>query len=644
VAVAPVRIRYGLFSRYALPQMLADATSWLIALGFFGLARFDFVVGAFPRRGFVLLAPLAVACQIATGQGLRLYRGRYRVGSFDEVTGVVIAAAVTAIVVLGVDVVSFRTHPLPASVPLGAGAAAVVAMLGVRYGWRTVIDRRRRPRPEGCQRMLVFGAGDGGEQVIRAMLREPLSPYFPVGLLDDDPAKRHLQICGVAVIGTRQAMAEAAAATNATAVLIAVPSADAAVLRELSTQAEHAGLAVKVLPAVSELFGDAVGLRDIRDINLEDLLGRRPVETDLDSIAGYLTGKRVLVTGAGGSIGSELSRQIERYAPAELMMLDRDESALHAVQLSITGRALLDSTDVILADIRDIGHLNTVFDHRRPQVVFHAAALKHLPMLEQYPGEAVKTNVWGTLSVLQAAAAAGVERFVNISTDKAADPISVLGYSKRIAERLTAHVAAEATGTYLSVRFGNVLGSRGSVLTTFAAQVAAGGPVTVTDPLVTRYFMTVQEAVQLVIQAGAIGHDGEALVLDMGKPVSIDEVARLLAGKSPRPVEIVYTGLRSGEKLHEDLLAAGEPDVRPVHPLISHVPVRPLDPVTALEIDPWGSRRAVVESVQDLLSDPEVPVRARCRATDHGATMWISAASSRFAPSLSGAKLRENRD
>jgi FlaA1/EpsC-like NDP-sugar epimerase len=276
---------------------------------------------------------------------------------------------------------------------------------------------------------------------------------------------------------------------------------------------------------------------------------------------------------------------------------------------------------VILADIRDVEHVNRVFSERRPEVVFHAAALKHLPMLEQYPGEAVKTNVWGTLAVLRAAAASGVERFVNISTDKAADPISVLGYSKRIAERLTADIAQHASGTFLSVRFGNVLGSRGSVLTAFAAQVAAGGPVTVTDPLVTRYFMTVQEAVQLVIQAGAIGRDGEALVLDMGKPVSIDEIARMLAAKATRPVDIVYTGLRPGEKLHEDLLATGEPDLRPIHPLISHVFVPVLDPKAALEIDPWTSpaaaRTALKQSTLYCLASspsPQLPSPRECLA------------------------------
>ena len=269
-------------------------------------------------------------------------------------------------------------------------------------------------------------------------------------------------------------------------------------------------------------------------------------------------------------------------------MLDRDESALHAVQLAISGRALLDSDELILADIRDIEHLHRIFSDRRPDVVFHAAALKHLTLLERHPGEAVKSNVWGTLTVLEAAKAAGVQRFVNISTDKAADPTSVLGYSKRIAERLTAYVARETGERYISVRFGNVLGSRGSVLTAFASQVASGGPVTVTHPEVTRYFMTVQEAVQLVIQAGAVGGEGQVLILDMGAPVRIADVAERLAGQSQRKVEIVYTGLRPGEKLHEDLLGTGEADHRPHHPLISQAMVPPIDPVEALALDPWA--------------------------------------------------------
>jgi FlaA1/EpsC-like NDP-sugar epimerase len=330
-----------------------------------------------------------------------------------------------------------------------------------------------------------------------------------------------------------------------------------------------------------------------------DLLGRRQIEIDIDAIAEYVKGRRVLVTGAGGSIGSELCRQLFRYEPAELMMLDRDESALHAVQLSIHGRATLNSPDLILADIRDVELVQRVFEGRRPEVVFHAAALKHLGLLEQYPAESVKTNIWGTLTVLRAAQSVGVTHFVNISTDKAANPISVLGYSKRITERLTAQVAAEtAIGNYLSVRFGNVLGSRGSVLTSFAAQVTAGGPVTVTDPDVTRYFMTVQEAVQLVIQAGAVGNSAETLVLDMGEPVRIDDVARRLVAQASRPIDIIYTGLLEGEKLHEDLFGYREVDTRPVHPLVSHVGVLPVDPVDALALDPWADNQRIVAAMR----------------------------------------------
>jgi FlaA1/EpsC-like NDP-sugar epimerase len=322
---------------------------------------------------------------------------------------------------------------------------------------------------------------------------------------------------------------------------------------------------------VSQLFSPAIGIADIRPVTDEDLLGRRAIDTRVEEIAGYLQDRRVLVTGAGGSIGSELCRQISRFAPSDLIMLDRDDSGLHDVQLSIDGRAMLDSRSLVVCDIRDRSALADVFDEHRPEVVFHAAALKHLPLLEMWPAEAVKTNVFGTQNLIDVAKRARVAKFINISTDKAANPTSVLGYSKRVAERLIAAAGADASGAYLSVRFGNVLGSRGSVLTTFRQQIAADGPVTVTHPEVTRYFMTVEEAVQLVIQGGAIGENGEALVLDMGEPVRIAEVARQLVAQANRQVGIVYTGLRPGEKLHEDLLGAGEVDLRPHHPLISQV-------------------------------------------------------------------------
>jgi FlaA1/EpsC-like NDP-sugar epimerase len=288
------------------------------------------------------------------------------------------------------------------------------------------------------------------------------------------------------------------------------------------------------------------------------------------------------VTGAGGSIGSELCRQLHKFEPAALIMLDRDESALHGVQLSLEGHALLDRPELVVADIRDSERLAAVFARHRPEVVFHTAALKHLPLLEMHPDEAIKTNITGTLNVLLAAQQHGASRFVNVSTDKAADPTSVLGYSKRITERLTAWAAGRSAMVPISVRFGNVLGSRGSVLTTFLQQLRCGGPVTVTDPEVTRYFMTVAEAVRLVVQAGAIGRPGEVLVLDMGEPVRIVDMVRHLMASVPGRVELVFSGLRPGEKLHEVLLGADEHDDRPLHPLISQVPVPPLEPGSAL--------------------------------------------------------------
>jgi FlaA1/EpsC-like NDP-sugar epimerase len=270
------------------------------------------------------------------------------------------------------------------------------------------------------------------------------------------------------------------------------------------------------------------------------------------------------------------------------------------VQLSIFGRALLSSSDVVLGDIRDVPFIDDIFETRKPEIVFHAAALKHLPLLEQYPGEAVKTNIWGTLAVLEASSNNGVKTFVNISTDKAANPCSVLGYSKKIAEGLTASVAAQSVGTYLSVRFGNVLGSRGSVLTAFSAQIAAGGPVTVTDRDVTRFFMTVHEAVQLVIQAAAIGRDGEALILDMGQSVRIDDVARQLIELSGRRIDIEYTGLRHAEKMHESLFGDGESDERPTHALVSQVPVWPMSLTTARALDPRLEKKRLVASLADV--------------------------------------------
>jgi FlaA1/EpsC-like NDP-sugar epimerase len=362
-------------------------------------------------------------------------------------------------------------------------------------------------------------------------------------------------------------------------IVVAAPSISSEGLRDVSKRALAADLDLRIVPHVTELIDGQVGADDVRPLTEADLLGRHQIDTDIHAIAGYITGRRVLVTGAGGSIGSELCRQLHRFGPESLIMVDRDESALHSLQMALEGRALLESERLVVADIRDAERMKDVFLHHRPDVVFHTAALKHLPLLELHPGEAAKTNVRGTLNVLEAAAQSGVGRFVNISTDKAADPTSVLGYTKRIAEQLTSWYAAREEGVYLSVRFGNVLGSRGSVLGAFERQVETGGPITVTHPDVTRYFMTVTEAVELVVQAGAVGLDGEALVLDMGEPVKILDVARRLVAQADRPIEIVFTGLRPGEKLHEVLLGQAETDERHAHPLISHCRVPAQSPL-----------------------------------------------------------------
>jgi FlaA1/EpsC-like NDP-sugar epimerase len=313
-------------------------------------------------------------------------------------------------------------------------------------------------------------------------------------------------------------------------------------------------------------------------IDIEELIGKQPIVADLELAVEFVRGRSVLVTGAGGSIGSELCRQLLRHEPSEIIMLDRDETALQQVQVSVAGHGLLDTRDVVLADIRDAGAIRAVFLDRRPDVVFHAAALKHLPMLEQYPDEGWKTNVLGTRNVLAAAVDAGVDTLVNISTDKAADPTSVLGQTKRIAERLTAWTATETGRDFVSVRFGNVLGSRGSMVPLFADLIRSGRQVTVTHPDATRYFMSIPEACHLVIQAAAIAQPGEVLVLDMGAPVRILDVARRMVQAMGGSSDIVFTGLRPGEKLHEDLHGRGETERRPVHPKISHASVPPLAP------------------------------------------------------------------
>ncbi|MGD9991026.1 polysaccharide biosynthesis protein [Pseudonocardia sp.] len=557
-----------------------DGAAWTVGLLAAVWARNEWELSSHSDGGGAAVTSvlIVVAVQIAVGLLVRLYRGRFWVGSLEEAKHLGAAVLCSGAVLLAVSLTTSGLTVTP-SVVLTATLLTVLICETVRVLVRRGLESAMRAINPDAERVIVFGAGEAGRQLTRSMLFEPGSRYLPVAFIDDDRRLRGRTLSGVTVLGSREDIETVAATVRADLLVIAVPSAGPEATTVVARAAMEAGLSVKVLPPLAELVESWVGFTDLRDINITDLLGRRPVETDVAAIADRLHGRRVLVTGAGGSIGSELCRQIHRFDPAELIMLDRDESALHSVQLSIHGRALLDSPDVVLADIRDAVTMRTIFERRRPHIVFHAAALKHLPMLEQYPDEAWKTNVIGTQNVLDAAVHSGVETFVNVSTDKAANPISVLGRSKRFGERLVASVSrSAATGTYLSVRFGNVLGSRGSVLMTFADQIASGRPLTITHPEVTRFFMTIPEAVELVIQAAAIGRQAEALVLDMGDPIRIVDVAHQLMELAGRQTQIVYTGLRQGEKLHEELFGDGERDVRPHHPAISHVDVPPLEP------------------------------------------------------------------
>ncbi len=571
IAALRHRFQRTLAQRRPIVDASADGLIWVLTLSGATLLRYEVVDRHTFDSRLLAAFVLAIGAQVALGWTTSLYRVRWRVGSFEQMVsfvGTTFAVAAIVVVVSAAD----SPHLLPSSATIAAGALTILLGGAMRSVWRLNRERMMRP-PDQAVRAIVFGAGEGGAQLIGSLARDPSSPYAPVALLDDDPARRYARVRHLRVSGTRWDLAREASRTLAETVIVAIPSADSQLIRDVSALAAEAGLTIKVVPPMLELLGVRVGVGDVHPITEADLLGRRVIDTEVEAIAGYLTGRRVLVTGAGGSIGSELCRQIHRFGPQRLVMLDRDESGLHQVQLSIEGRAMLDDRALVVCDIRDRGALQAAFDEHRPEVVFHAAALKHLPLLEMWPAEAVKTNVYGTRNVLQAAGAVGVSHFVNISTDKAANPISVLGFTKRLAERITAGFAEASSGAYLSVRFGNVLGSRGSVLTAFRAQIAAGGPVTVTDPKVTRYFMTVEEAVQLVVQAGAAGTSGQVLVLDMGKPVRISDVAERLVLEAERPIDIVYTGLRPAEKLHEDLFGDGEGGRTRTHPLISSVDV-----------------------------------------------------------------------
>ncbi|HUR50681.1 MAG TPA: nucleoside-diphosphate sugar epimerase/dehydratase [Mycobacteriales bacterium] len=602
---APLRRAFRFVRTWTTRAVVAAADCGFVVLGLLGATRLSFSA-QLPAATVEVdeLLMTAVGAQLVVGVAMGLYRGCFRIGSFDELPVLVGAAALTATAAVAADVAFSQDAPLNAV--LVGMLLSLLLQAGARCGVRGAKERRLRPSA-AVRRAVVVGAGEGGIELIESLMHDPTSEVLPVVVVDDDTSKQGLRIMGVPVAGPVSMLAALARQHGATDVVVAIPSATPALLQRVHDVASAQGLDVKVMPSLAEILRGDVPMSRLRTLSPRDLLGRRELSIDTLKVSECLRGRRVLVTGAGGSIGSQLCLQIARWHPGQLIMLDHDESALHAVQLQLEGRALLDGEDLVVADIRDAERVREVFAQHRPEIVFHTAALKHLTLLERHPGEAVKSNVLGTRNVLAAAMECGTERFVNISTDKAAQPTSVLGWSKRIGERLTSAAARECGRAFVSVRFGNVLGSRGSVLTAFEAQIAAGMPLTVTHPDVTRYFMTVEEAVSLLLQAAAIGCGGEVLVLDMGTPVRIRDVATTLLTLANLPGRIEYTGLRPGEKLHEILLGDAELGARPHHPLITHATVPPLDPTHVEHLARQAPPEATIEALRVLGDMPSAP-------------------------------------
>ena len=412
---------------------------------------------------------------------------------------------------------------------------------------------------------LIVGAGDAGAIIARELKNHAGTGYdisFPVGFVDDDMTKKNQKMCGLPVLGNRRDIPKLVENYKISEVIIAMPSAPSSVVREVVDICYKTGVQLKIVPGLYELIDGRVSISQVREVQVEDLLDRAPVKVDLDSIAGYLKDRIVLVTGAGGSIGSELCRQIARFYPRKLIILDHSENSIYDIYSQLTSQFSSVIVDPVVADIKDEFCMQTLFSKTKPHVVFHAAAHKHVPLVEQNAAEAVKNNILGTWNIVQAAHCNEVEACIFISTDKAVNPTSIMGATKRIAEMLVQSIASNSNTRFAAVRFGNVLDSRGSVVPLFKRQILEGGPITVTHPEMTRYFMTIPEAVQLVIQAGTFADNGEVFVLDMGEPIKVLDLARKmikLAGLRPQEdIEIVFTGVRPGEKLHEELHSAEE--------------------------------------------------------------------------------------
>ena len=546
-----------------LPLAALDATVAAAALAIVLVLRFD---GAVPAERWASLAaflPVAVLVTLGSGAGCGLYGQIWTHASILEARRLVTAGCFSFTALLVLALLGLSEVPLSVLV---LGSLATTGLQGLlRFQSRLFAYRRRQSDGTGV-RVLVLGAGHAGAALAHDMLEHPASGLIPVGFLDDDHRKQGRYVHGVRVLGPVWDLVRQAADHDVQQAVLAVTDAPHELVTLATRLAEEAGVVLRVLPNRAELMGSVVTLRDVRDVQIDDLLGRQQVTVDLEAVRNLLRGKRVMITGAGGSIGSEIARQVAQCEPALLVLLDHDETHLHDAAGAIPTEVVQ-----VLCDIRQRGLVHQVLATHRPQVVFHAAAHKHVPLLEDHPAEAVKTNVHGTRNLVDAATTVGVERLVFVSTDKAVQPRSVMGASKAVGEQIVLQAASDVH-RFCAVRFGNVLGSRGSVIPTFVRQIQQGGPVTITDARMTRFFMSIPEAVQLVLQSAALSSGGEIFMLEMGEPVQIMDLAQRMIRLSGRRVgtdiEIRVIGMRPGEKLAEELVAPEEGTQPTAHPSI----------------------------------------------------------------------------
>ncbi|ARU63849.1 polysaccharide biosynthesis protein [Tumebacillus avium] len=526
--------------------------------------RFDFQVLPEYFVAFPYVVLLHAALTPIVFYSMKMYHSVLQYASIGELKNILRATVVAGLIFALIHQMihlEFEWFKVPRTILLLSWVLTVLGVGGSRLAWRIFRDSVMRSEPNH-PRVLIVGAGSAGALIARELKTSPYSTLNPVAFIDDDRKKRGLAILGLPVVGGREAIQYAVEKYGVQKILIAIPSAQETEIAAILDICKRTTCQIKTLPRVSDIAAGKVSVNMIREVSVEDLLGREAVQVDLEGVASYVAGQVVLVTGAGGSIGSELCRQISKFAPQQLLLLGHGENSIYEIELELRGKFPALPLATIIADIQDRKRLNAVFDAYRPSVVFHAAAHKHVPLMERNPQEAIKNNVLGTKNVAECAHEYGASRFVMISSDKAVNPTSVMGVSKRVAEMIIQGLDRISETQFVAVRFGNVLGSRGSVIPIFKRQIQAGGPVTVTHPDMVRYFMTIPEASQLVIQAGALAEGGEIFILDMGEPVNIADLARdliRLSGFRPdEDIEIVYTGIRPGEKLFEEILTNEE--------------------------------------------------------------------------------------